>query len=153
MTPDNADVAPPPGGTEQLAIAEQVLAAQPFNEVVGARITRFTEGEAVLELDIADRHRQQFGVVHGGVFAYLVDNALTFACGTVLGTRIITSGLTVTYLTSARRGTLRATATVTAHAARRAVATVIIEEVAPDGTVRACAAGQGSAVTTGASPS
>lgn len=131
-----------------LSVGEEILAAQPFNDLIGARLTRFEPGEAVLELDIADRHRQQFGVVHGGVLSYLVDNTLTFACGTVLGARIVTAGLTVSYLAAARDGVLRATATVTAHAGRRAVATVTVEEIAPDGTARTCAAGQGSAVAT-----
>jgi uncharacterized protein (TIGR00369 family) len=137
--------------TPTLALAEQVLAAQAFNDLVGARITRFENGEAVLELEIADHHRQQFGLVHGGVLAYLVDNTLTFACGTVLGPGIVTGGLTVSYLAGARHGVLRATGTVTASDERRAVATVRIDEVAEDGSVRACAVGQGSAVA--ASPS
>jgi uncharacterized protein (TIGR00369 family) len=132
--------------TPTLALAERVLAAQPFNALVGARITRFGDGQAVLELDIADHHRQQSGLVHGGVLAYLVDNALTFACGMVLGPGIVTSGLTVSYLGGARDGVLRATATVTAYEGRRAVATVTVDEVAPDGSVRTCAVGQGSAV-------
>jgi len=134
-------------GTPTLALAEQVLAAQPFNALIGARITRFGDREAVLELDIAEHHRQQSGLVHGGVLAYLVDNTLTFACGTVLGARIVTSGLTVSYLAPARGGMLRATGVVTAYDRTRAVATVTIDELAPDGSARTCAVGQGSAVT------
>ncbi|MBM7368521.1 PaaI family thioesterase [Gordonia hydrophobica] len=134
--------------TEPLSVARSVLAAQPFNQLVGATIERFHAGEAIIELEIADHHRQQYGVVHGGVYAYLVDNALTFACGTVLGTSIITSGLTVTYLAAAREGTLRATATVTAHDGRHAVATVVIECLGADGAARTCAVGQGSATRT-----
>ncbi|GED99010.1 PaaI family thioesterase [Gordonia crocea] len=129
-----------------VAVAEEVLAAQAFNDLIGAAITRFDAGVAVLEVEIGDRHRQQVGLVHGGVLAYLVDNTLTFACGSVLGTDILTGGLTVTYLAAARAGVLRATAEVTAHAGRRAVATVTVDEIAPDGTVTTCAAGQGSAV-------
>lgn len=139
--PENPDPAP-----VALGDARAVLDAQPFNDRVGARIVEFGEGRAVLELDIADHHRQQFGVVHGGVLAYLVDNAATFACGTVLGAGIITGGITATYLAAARDGMLRATATVTAHTARRAVATVTVDEVAPDGAVRSCTLGQGEAV-------
>ncbi len=29
------------------------------------------DARAVLELDVQDHHRQQFGLVHGGVIAYL----------------------------------------------------------------------------------
>lgn len=136
------------GDSPALALAEKVLAAQPFNELIGARIVRFSEGEAVLELDVADHHRQQNGHVHGGVLAYLVDNTLTFACGTVLGTSIVTGGLNVTYLAAAGNGVLRASGTVTACSDRRAVATVTIDEIAPDGTIRTCAVGQGNAVAT-----
>lgn len=136
------------GGPIPIEVAEKILAAQAFNDQVGARITRFEPGAAVLEVEIADRHRQQFGVVHGGVLAYLVDNTLTFACGTVLGGSILTTGMSVSYLAAAREGVLRATATVTGNTGRHAVATVIVDEVALDGTARTCAVGQGAAVAT-----
>lgn len=42
--------------------------------------------------------RQQFGYLHGGVIAYAIDNAVTFAAGTRLGPDILTSGITVSYL-------------------------------------------------------
>jgi uncharacterized protein (TIGR00369 family) len=132
-----------------LTSAAQVLASQPFNNLVGATIERFEGGEAILELEIRDCHRQQYGVVHGGVLAYLVDNALTFACGTVLGAGIITEGMSVTYSATARVGRLRATATVVEQGRSGASATVVIHNVMPDGTERQCAVGQGSAVVTG----
>ena len=129
---------------DQLSLAEAVLAAQPFNDLIGAQITSWDEGKAVLELVVADHHRQQFGLVHGGVLAYLIDNTLTFACGSVLGPNIVTNGMTMTYLTGARTGTLRATATVIAHDDRKAVASVLIEQLA-DGVATPCAVGQGGA--------
>ena len=132
-----------------LRVAEQVLSAQPFSELIGARITAFGAGAAVLEIDVADRHRQQFGLVHGGVLAYCVDNALTFAAGTVLGGDILTGGLTVTYLAAATDGVLRATGTVVASDARRAVVDVVVEVLAPDGSATTCAVGQGTAVVRG----
>ncbi|QRY63263.1 PaaI family thioesterase [Gordonia sp. PDNC005] len=135
------------------AAAAQVLASQPFNSLVGATIERFGGGGAVLELEIRDCHRQQYGIVHGGVVAYLVDNSLTFACGTVLGADIITRSVSVTYLAAARAGLLRATATVASHEPSAATATVVVHNVMPDGTERECAVGQGSAVVTGGRPS
>ncbi len=139
-----ADLAP--AASFETAVA--VLAAQPFNDVVGAEITRFENGEAILELPIADRHRQQYGLVHGGVLAYLADNALTFACGSTLGNRIITTGLSITYVAGARDGVLRATGQVVASTGTIAVATVTVEEIAADGSTRTCAAGQGTATVT-----
>lgn len=82
------------------------------------------------------------------MLSYLVDNALSFACATVLGNGIITTGLSVTYMAGARHGVLRARGKVTAHTGRLAVATVTVDEVAADGSTRACAAGQGTVAVT-----
>jgi uncharacterized protein (TIGR00369 family) len=128
-----------------LEAAQQVLGAQPFNDLVGARLTAFREGEAVLELDIADRHRQQFGLVHGGVLAYCADNALTFAAGTVLGAEILTPAVTVNYLRAAREGRLRARAVVEHHDGRLATCTARIETVDIYGTATLCALAHGQA--------
>lgn len=132
-----------------LAMAQQVLAAQPFNDSVGARLTAFGAGEAVLELDIAERHRQQFGLVHGGVLAYCADNALTFAAGTVLGQDILTTEVTVRYLRAARDGVLRARARVEHHDPRLAVCSVRIEVIGPDGVATLCALASGEARVAG----
>ncbi|MGB3699559.1 MAG: PaaI family thioesterase [Gordonia sp. (in: high G+C Gram-positive bacteria)] len=132
-----------------LELGNSVLRAQPFSNLVGATISRFDAGGAVLEIEITDHHRQQHGLVHGGVLSYLVDNALTFACGSILGPDIVTRSLSVTYLEGARDGQLRATATVTAHTDRHAVATVTVDEVRRDGSTRTCAVGQGAASTVG----
>ncbi len=128
--------------------ARSVLAAQPFNDAVGARLVAFGDGSARLELDVEGRHLQQQGLVHGGVLAYLADNVLTFAAGSVLGSRVVTSGLTIHYLHGARGGTLRASASVTHHTARQAVCSVTIEAVDPDGDVHSSAIATGTVVST-----
>jgi uncharacterized protein (TIGR00369 family) len=128
--------------------ARAVLTAQPFSELIGARLTVFAPGEAVLEIDIDDRHRQQFGLVHGGVLAYAADNALTFAAGTVLGPSVITTGLTIDYLYGARTGLLRARARVARHDRLRAVCQAEIHLVRPDHPVRLCALAQGTIAST-----
>lgn len=125
--------------------AQQVLAAQPFNDLVGARLTTFGGGEAILEVDIADRHRQQFGLVHGGVLAYCADNALTFAAGSVLGPNILTADVTVRYVRAARDGILRARAVVEHHDRRQALCSVMIEAIAEDGSATTCALASGAA--------
>jgi uncharacterized protein (TIGR00369 family) len=117
-----------------LELARRGLAAQPFSELVGARVTEFGDGVAVLEIDIRDVLLQQNGFVHGGVLCYAADNALTFAAGTVLGPELLTSGLSIEYLRPARGRLLRARATVV-HAGRRKavcrcdVSTVDVDEV------------------------
>ncbi|KHL17087.1 uncharacterized protein (TIGR00369 family) [Mumia flava] len=101
--------------------ARAVLAAQPFSALLGARLAEFGDGFAVLEIDLDDRHRQQLGYAHGGVWAYAADNAITFAGGSVLGPRVLTGGITVDYLRPARTGVLVARARVVHRSARQAV--------------------------------
>ncbi len=127
--------------------ARRVLADQPFNRVVGARIARFGDGVAVLELDLQEHHLQQHGLVHGGVLAYLIDNAVTFAAGSVLGPAVVTAGITVSYLRPARRGLLRATAEVAQARSGVAVARAELVGVSSSGE-RLCAVGQGTVMAT-----
>lgn len=134
---------------DQLEFAQGLLEAQPFSRLVGARLTSFSEGEATLELDVDDRLRQQFGLLHGGVVAYAADNVLTFAAGTVLGSSVLTAGMTVSYLRSVRDGVLRAEATVAHHNRRQAVCTARLYAVDAGGTTELCAVAQGTALTTG----
>ncbi|KXP00808.1 PaaI family thioesterase [Tsukamurella pseudospumae] len=138
-------------GTARITLdtAAAILAAQPFNDLVGARITRFGEGEAELVLDIEDRHRQQFGVAHGGVLAYLADNVLTFAAGSVLGADVLTGGMDVSYLRAARSGRLRARASVVHRARSHAVVTVEIRnENGGSGAAALCAIARGTVFAT-----
>lgn len=81
-----------------LDAAQAVLAAQPFNELVGAELTAFGDGRAELRIPLAERHRQQDGVVHGGVLSYAADNVLTFAAGSAAGPGVWTAGFTVDFV-------------------------------------------------------
>jgi uncharacterized protein (TIGR00369 family) len=129
-------------------LGNAVLAAQPFNGQVGARVTALARGTAVLEIPIGERHRQQYGVVHGGVLAYAADNALTFAGGSVLGPSVLTAGFTISYLRAARDGVLRARAVVVHSNARQAVCTAELYVVDPGGGETLCAVAQGTVVAT-----
>lgn len=60
-------------------LAQKVLEAQPFSVLIGARITRFEDGAATLEIPVHPDLLQQHGFLHGGVLSYAADNALTFA--------------------------------------------------------------------------
>lgn len=58
-----------------LAEAQSVLEAQPFSRLIDARITAVTDDHVVLEVPVDDKLRQQYGLIHGGVLAYLADNS------------------------------------------------------------------------------
>ena len=129
-------------------VAQAVLAAQPFNTVVGAEITVFGDQAAVLRLDIGDRHRQQYGLVHGGVYACLADNAVTFAAGTVLGANVITTAVAINYLHGARHGVLEARARVVHHDARHAVCVAEIHIIDDTNHETLCAIAHGTVMAT-----
>ncbi|MFI8764721.1 PaaI family thioesterase [Streptomyces sp. R-07] len=130
--------------TPDLERARKVLAAQPFSTYLGARLTAFGDGVAVLELDVRDELRQQNGFVHGGVLSYAADNTLTFAAGTVAGTGLLTAGFTIDYLRPARGETLRARAQVVRPGRSRVVCRCELFMLDSDGNETLCAIAQGT---------
>ncbi|MGC1210393.1 MAG: PaaI family thioesterase [Micromonospora sp.] len=133
-----------------LETARQVLAAQPFSGLLGARLATFSPGLAVLEVPVRRELTQQNGFLHGGVLAYAADNAITFAGGSVLGPRVLTGGITITYLRPAAGELLEARATVVDAGRRQAVCRCELVVHHGDRSVL-CAAAQGTVVLVGAS--
>ncbi|MFD6095455.1 PaaI family thioesterase [Nocardiopsis flavescens] len=139
----------PPSGADALALAASVLDAQPFSRLLGARITRFDPGGAVLELDVRDDLLQQNGFLHGGVLSYAADNALTFAGGAVLGPSVLTGGYGIEYLRPARGVRLSARAHVVEHTRRRALCRCDLVMADAAGGETTVAAAQGVIAFTG----
>jgi uncharacterized protein (TIGR00369 family) len=100
--------------------ARQIFAAQAFTTLIGAELVQFGDGTAEIAVPFRDELTQQNGFLHGGVLAYAVDNAVTFAAATALGPVILTSGISVTYLRPARDAIV-ARATVVGSTRRQAV--------------------------------
>jgi uncharacterized protein (TIGR00369 family) len=132
-----------------LEFARRGLAAQPFSELVGARVTEFGDGVAVLEIDNREDLRQQNGFLHGGVICYAADNALTFAAGSVLGPALLTSGLSIEYIRPAQGSVLRARATVVHAGRRKAVCRCEVSSVDDDGVEQTVAVAQGTIMSSG----
>jgi uncharacterized protein (TIGR00369 family) len=133
------------GAVIDLATAQQVLAAQPFSRLVGARLTSFGSGQATLEISAREDLLQQNGYLHGGVLAYAADNAITFAAGSALGPAVLTGGMTISYLRPAR-GALLARAAVVHASRRQATCRCDLLTVTPDGE-ELCAVAQGQVVS------
>ncbi len=66
------------------AAIRQALDAQGFMHLVGARIDLLAPGRAVMSLDRRKEVLQQHGLFHGGVIAFLIDNATTVAAATMI---------------------------------------------------------------------
>ncbi|MFC8047029.1 PaaI family thioesterase [Nocardia sp. NPDC057353] len=124
--------------------ARAVLDRQPFAHLVGTELLAFGDGAASLAIPIRPELGQQFGFVHGGVLAYLADNALTFAAGTVLGSNVLTGGFSITYLRPAAGTRLRADARVTGSTRRQAVVHCEIRSEDAGSEPVLCAVAQGT---------
>jgi uncharacterized protein (TIGR00369 family) len=66
------------------AAIRKALEGQGFTRLVGAEVVSVDPGVVVMALDRRDEVLQQSGLFHGGVIAYLVDNATTAAAATVI---------------------------------------------------------------------
>jgi uncharacterized protein (TIGR00369 family) len=124
--------------------ALEVFKGQAFSALVGAQLRSFGDGAAIIEVPHRPELLQQHGFLHGGVIAYAIDNAITFAAGTVLGTSILTSGVSIVYLRPAGAG-ITATATVVGSTRRQAVVRCEVESTDASGKTMLIATGQGTA--------
>ncbi|MBI3785075.1 MAG: PaaI family thioesterase [Deltaproteobacteria bacterium] len=85
-----------------------------FDTAMGVRMIKLTRDEVVLEYDIDKRHRQAYGIVHGGMHCAMVESA----CSTGAGMDAMLRGQSVvgvenhtSFIRAARDGTLRVVAT------------------------------------------
>jgi uncharacterized protein (TIGR00369 family) len=125
-----------------IELARAALAAQPFSALLGTQLVEFGREGAALELAVREDLMQQHGFVHGGVLSYLVDNAITFAAGAILGPDVVTGGFTIDYLRPATGITLTARAqTVHAGAAHAVIRCDVLDHHGDE--PRLCATGQG----------
>lgn len=109
-----------------------------FAQSVGYRLETWDEGRAEVVLDIAPRHLNRSGVMHGGVLTTLIDTACGFAgchC-TVPGNarRAMTLQLTTQFLAPALEG-MHVTAAAHVVGGGRSVFFAACEVRASDGTV------------------
>ena len=76
------------------AAIKRTLENQGFTKLVGAKVVSIDPGVVVMALDRRPEVLQQNGLFHGGVLAYLVDNATTAAAGTMIdrATRSVITG-------------------------------------------------------------
>jgi len=84
-----------------------------FNNALGLQFTKATMDEFVAELEITDNHLQPYGLVHGGVYAGMIETLCsTGAALAVWGENKNTVGLenNTSFLKAVRGGSLRCTA-------------------------------------------
>jgi uncharacterized protein (TIGR00369 family) len=99
-------------------LGRQILQQQAFSRLLGAELTRLERDCTELQLALRPELLQQNGFVHGGVLCYLADNALTYAGGLALGTRVVTAEFKINYVRPALGSLVVARAAVV-HAGKR----------------------------------
>lgn len=122
--------------------ARTILAQQPFSVLLGAELIAFGPGQAELALPLRAELRQQHGFAHGGAIAYLADNALTFAAGSVFEDAL-TLEMKLNYVRPARGSRLVARATVVHSGKRQAIVRCDVFDVNAQGE-QLCAVAQGT---------
>jgi uncharacterized protein (TIGR00369 family) len=84
----------------------------PFLEMLGMRLVRWTESEAEFTLELEPRHLNRQGILQGGLTATLLDAACGYAGLFVpLGhapAHAATLALSINYVSASRQGALRA---------------------------------------------
>lgn len=94
--------------------AQQVLAKNPFLQLLGIELETLAYGEAVCRLRADEKHTRIGAFLHGGATASLIDTAMAFAVGSILGTaaNAVTVNLTVHFLLPIQTGEIVAKACV-----------------------------------------
>jgi uncharacterized protein (TIGR00369 family) len=115
-----------------------------FRQLVGYTTRVWREGYGEVELVVRDEHHNSMGIVHGGVYATMLDAAFGHACAwcAVEGhaRSAVTVSLTTTFVASAKSGVIVARGRITGQDGR--AVTLTGEVVDADGTL--CAVGQAS---------
>jgi len=114
-------------------LASGVLHGQPFSRLLGAELVSVTSEAIELGLTVTEDLRQQYGMAHGGVIAYLADNSLTFAGGIALGSEVVTAQMNIHYLNPARGDRLVARAEIISLRGSSALTRCAVAELAGDG--------------------
>jgi uncharacterized protein (TIGR00369 family) len=83
----------------------------PYFDLLSIKITGLEWGAATLEIEVQRKHLQPFGVVHGGVFASIIDAAAFWAAYTQIpeGLGMTSVDLKLNYLAPLAAGRMLAT--------------------------------------------
>jgi uncharacterized protein (TIGR00369 family) len=131
-----------------LQLGREILKRQSFSRHLGADLSALEPGKAEIVLTVDSHLLQQNGFVHGGVLAYLADNAITFAGGSVLGPEVLTQEYKLSFFRPAAGERLIARATVAYHSKRQAVCRCDIYVAAAEEQEKLCATALGTVLST-----
>lgn len=99
---------------ENKQAATEVVKTTPYLKLLGVELVEITEEKTVMSLQMQEKLRQPYGLLHGGATASLIDTAMAFAVIAAIGTedKATTVDLTVQYLRPHTEGKIICTAKV-----------------------------------------
>ncbi|MBM6985597.1 MAG: PaaI family thioesterase [Acidaminococcaceae bacterium] len=100
----------------------------PFAQTCDIRVDSVKRGEAVLHIDIDDKHTNMYGAAHGGLLATLMDTAMGIVALS-MARRVVTLNFNINYIKSIF---FCDTATVTARVLHDGMSTMVIEAAVTD---------------------
>lgn len=93
--------------------AEQLNAIEDgWNDAMGVRFVKATRDEVIAEFTVDDRHRQPYGIVHGGVYAGVIESVASAGAALVAmprGQSAVGLENHTSFIHAVREGVLRAT--------------------------------------------
>jgi uncharacterized protein (TIGR00369 family) len=129
--------------SELLELGQFIISSQPFSVLVGTEVLKYGDDAVELKLVVTENLKQQHGFVHGGVLAYLADNALTMAAGLTMRGGVLTAEMKINYLKPAVGEHLIARAVTISAGRNQGVSRCDIFAV-KNGVEKLCAAAQGT---------
>jgi len=93
---------------EYIETIKQLAKSNPYFSLLSMSIKSLGEGNSVLEIDLDEKHLQNQGMVHGGVFSSLIDAAAFWATFTEVeeDKGMTTIEMKLNYLAPAQKGRL-----------------------------------------------
>ncbi len=104
-----------------LELGRAILSQQGLSAYLGAELVSLEEGRAEIVLRLNEHLLQQHGFAHGGTVSYLVDTAISFAGGSVLGPDVLMQEYKISLCRPGVGESLVARATVVYRSRRQAV--------------------------------
>ncbi|CDN42923.1 MULTISPECIES: PaaI family thioesterase [Paenibacillus] len=107
---------------KQMAIWEEA-AKESFWGFLGAEMQQLENGRCVVYLDVQPHHMNLIGILHGGVYATLIDSAMGMAAMAAHPeTAVVTTNLNLNYVSPIREGRLIVSAEIV-HQSRKMIST------------------------------
>jgi acyl-CoA thioesterase len=85
-----------------------LLNSSPFYRLIGMEVTDAGEGLSRMRMEVEEKHKNLYGILHGGAVAALLDSSCTIAVGSLMGREeaAVTVDQRINYISNVSSGVL-----------------------------------------------